>query len=79
MHRSDPDALLRHLMDTPQNGVYVLLDVGPHLDDPVRLRVIAEVCNAKSREVARKQADQIARNRFGRHWLFPAPITSASL
>lgn len=28
----------------------------------MRLRVIAEVCNAKSREVARQQADQIARS-----------------
>ena len=35
---TDPDDLLRHLMKTPQNGVYALLDFGPYLDDPVRLR-----------------------------------------
>ena len=31
----DPDAVLRHTEATPQNGVYVLLDFHPYLQDPV--------------------------------------------
>jgi len=46
---SDPDALLRYLMDTPQNGVYALLDVGPHLDDPVRLRTVKRIAQEQHR------------------------------
>lgn len=46
---TDPDALLRHLMDTPHNGVYALLDVGPHLDDPVRLRTIKRIAQEQSK------------------------------
>jgi SpoVK/Ycf46/Vps4 family AAA+-type ATPase len=46
---TDPDALLRHLMDTPQNGIYALLDIGPHLDDPIRLRTIKRIAQEQSK------------------------------
>jgi SpoVK/Ycf46/Vps4 family AAA+-type ATPase len=31
---------LKHIHATPQNGIYVLLDVHPYLDDPVNTRII---------------------------------------
>src|SRR5262245_34761915 len=31
---------LKHIHATPQNGIYVLLDVHPYLDDPVNARII---------------------------------------
>ena len=34
---------------TPQNGVYALLDVGPHLDDPVRLRTVKRIAQEQYR------------------------------
>lgn len=34
---------LRHIDKTPQNGVYVLLDAMPFLEDPLNLRLIKEI------------------------------------
>ncbi len=34
---------LRHIDKTPQNGLYVLLDAHPYLDDPVNARLIREI------------------------------------
>lgn len=36
---------LRHIDKTPQNGLYVLLDAHPYLDDPVNARLIREIAN----------------------------------
>jgi SpoVK/Ycf46/Vps4 family AAA+-type ATPase len=40
---SEPPAALRHIDKTPQNGVYVLLDFHPYLQDPIQLRQIREI------------------------------------
>lgn len=34
---------LRHIDKTPQNGVYVMLDAHPYLEDPVNVRLIKEI------------------------------------
>ena len=39
----DPDAVLRHTEVTPQNGVYVLLDFHPYLQDPVNVRLLKNI------------------------------------
>ena len=39
----DPDAVLRHTEATPQNGVYVLLDFHPYLQDPVNVRLLKNI------------------------------------
>jgi ATP-dependent 26S proteasome regulatory subunit len=39
----DPQECLRHVDRTPQNGVYVLLDFHPFLDDPVNQRLVREI------------------------------------
>jgi SpoVK/Ycf46/Vps4 family AAA+-type ATPase len=39
----DPTDCLRHIDKTLQNGVYVLLDFHPFLDDPVNQRLIREI------------------------------------
>jgi SpoVK/Ycf46/Vps4 family AAA+-type ATPase len=40
---SEPTEALRHIDKTPQNGVYVMLDAHPYLQDPVNLRLIREI------------------------------------
>jgi hypothetical protein len=45
----DPTDCLRHIDKTPQNGVYVLLDFHPFLDDPVNQRLIREIALSYSR------------------------------
>ena len=45
----DPDDVLRHLMNTPENGVYALLDVSPYLDDPVRVRTLKRIAQEQAR------------------------------
>src|SRR5512134_4015825 len=40
---SDPTDCLRHVDKTQQNGVYVLLDFHPFLDDPVNQRLVREI------------------------------------
>jgi SpoVK/Ycf46/Vps4 family AAA+-type ATPase len=40
---SNPGDCLRHIDRTPQNGVYVLLDFHPFLDDPIHQRLIREI------------------------------------
>ncbi len=39
----DPQDCLRHIDRTPQNGVYVLLDFHPFLEDPVNQRLVREI------------------------------------
>jgi hypothetical protein len=40
---SNPGDCLRHIDRTPQNGVYVLLDFHPFLDDTIHQRLIREI------------------------------------
>jgi SpoVK/Ycf46/Vps4 family AAA+-type ATPase len=40
---SEPPAALRHIDKTPQNGVYVLCDFHPYLQDPIHVRQIREI------------------------------------
>jgi SpoVK/Ycf46/Vps4 family AAA+-type ATPase len=50
MHSTDrvpqtyaPGDVLRHIDKTPQNGVYVLLDLHPYLTDPINIRLLKEI------------------------------------
>jgi SpoVK/Ycf46/Vps4 family AAA+-type ATPase len=43
---SDLTLALRHIDKTVQNGVYVLLDAHPYLQDPVNLRLVREIALA---------------------------------
>jgi hypothetical protein len=40
---SDLTLALRHIEKTVQNGVYVLLDAQPYLQDPINLRLVREI------------------------------------
>jgi hypothetical protein len=40
---------LRHIDQTPQNGVYTLLDAHPYLDDPANVRLIREIAQGYGR------------------------------
>jgi SpoVK/Ycf46/Vps4 family AAA+-type ATPase len=40
---SEPPAALRHIEKTPQNGIYVLCDFHPYLQDPIHVRQIREI------------------------------------
>jgi len=40
---AEPTAVLRHIKATPIDGVYLLLDFHPYLDDPVNVRLMKEI------------------------------------
>lgn len=41
----EPTQALRHIYKTSQNGIYVLLDMHPFLDDPINQRLIKSIAN----------------------------------
>jgi SpoVK/Ycf46/Vps4 family AAA+-type ATPase len=45
----DPEQMLRHIEGSPQNGVFVLLDFHPFLDNPVHVRLIKDIAQGYAR------------------------------
>src|SRR6266566_5170766 len=46
---ADPEQALRHIERSPQNGVFVLLDFHPYLDNPVHVRLIKDIAQGYAR------------------------------
>ncbi|MDH4107345.1 MAG: AAA family ATPase [Gammaproteobacteria bacterium] len=44
LHNSDPEEVLRHIRAVTKPGVYVLLDFHPYLQDPVKVRLLKDIC-----------------------------------
>lgn len=44
MHNSEPDAVLRHIRAVTKDGIYVLLDFHPYLEQPVIVRLLKDIC-----------------------------------
>ena len=42
-HTSDPVAVLKHIRSSNQDGIYVLLDFHPYLEEPVNSRLLKEI------------------------------------
>lgn len=45
----DPEKALRHIEGSPQNGVFVLLDFHPYLDNPIYVRLIKDIAQGYAR------------------------------
>ncbi len=46
---ADPEKALRHIEASPQNGVFVLLDFHPYLENPIHLRLIKDIAQGYAR------------------------------
>jgi len=44
MHNAEPDGVLRHIRAVTKDGIYVLLDFHPYLEDPVIVRLLKDIC-----------------------------------
>lgn len=44
LHNSDPEDVLRHIRAVSKPGVYILLDFHPYLQDPVKVRLLKDIC-----------------------------------
>jgi len=44
LHNADPEEVLRHIRAVTKPGVYVLLDFHPYLQDPVKIRLLKDIC-----------------------------------
>src|SRR5690606_22323155 len=48
-HNADPGDVLRSIRATDKAGVYVLLDFHPFIADPVRVRLLKDICQGHAR------------------------------
>ncbi len=44
LHNSEPNEVLRHIRAVTKQGIYVLLDFHPYLEDPVNVRLLKDIC-----------------------------------
>lgn len=44
MHNAEPDGVLRHIRAVTKDGIYVLLDFHPYLEDPTIVRLMKDIC-----------------------------------
>jgi hypothetical protein len=46
---ADPEQALRHVESSPQNGVFLLLDFHPFIDNPIHVRLIKDIAQGYAR------------------------------